>query len=124
MAGNPAPGFKQHPAHRVDLARDGKRVRVSVAGVPLADSRDAITVKESGYGPVFYLPRKDVDMTRLSRTDRHTTCPFKGEASYYSITGAGGAVNAVWSYETPYDEVLELKERLAFYPDKVEIKAE
>jgi uncharacterized protein (DUF427 family) len=68
---------------------------------------------------VYYIPRKDVRMDRLVRSSHRTHCPFKGDASYFSV--AGGPDNAVWSYEAPYDEMLAIKERLAFYPDKFEI---
>jgi len=74
--------------------------------------------EEGDYAPVYYFPRKDVRMERLSRTAHHTYCPFKGTASYFSLKG--GAENAVWTYETPYDEMLAIKELVAFYSDKVE----
>jgi uncharacterized protein (DUF427 family) len=67
---------------------------------------------------VYYIPRQDVRMDRLVRSSHHTYCPFKGQASYYSLTN--GAENAVWTYEEPYDEMLAIKERMAFYPDKVD----
>jgi uncharacterized protein (DUF427 family) len=67
---------------------------------------------------VYYVPRKDVRMERLARSEHHTQCPFKGAASYYSVKD--GPENAVWSYEQPYDEVAVIKEHLAFYPDKVD----
>lgn len=86
------------------------------------DTNDAIAMHEGTYPVVYYVPRKDVKMGRLVRTSHTTYCPFKGHASYFSL--AGGPENAVWSYEQPYDEVLGIKDRLAFYPDKVDsIKA-
>ena len=81
---------------------------------------DAIRLEEGTYPPVYYFPRKDVKTDRLVRSSHHTHCPFKGDASYYSFKN--GAENAVWSYEQPFDEMQALKQRLAFYPDKVEIK--
>jgi uncharacterized protein (DUF427 family) len=69
---------------------------------------------------VTNIPRKDVRMDRLVRSSHGTHCPFKGDASYYSV--AGGPENAAWSYEAPYDEMLAIKERLAFYPDKFGIE--
>lgn len=120
MAGNSGPGFKQYPEHRVDLQRGPERVQVIFNGEPIADSRDVITVEETGHDPVYYFPRQDVQMQRLIRTDHHTRCPFKGEASYYSLSNDRTAENAVWSYERPYDEVLEIKDRLAFYPENVD----
>lgn len=94
------------------------RVQVAFNGEVIADSRDAIRLEESDYPVVYYLPRKDVKMDRLIRSNHRTHCPFKGDASYYSIVN--GPANAVWTYEEPYDEVTAIKERLAFYPDKVD----
>jgi len=106
------------PDHPITITRNLARVVVTVAGQVVTDSRDALTLQEASYAPVQYIPRKDVDMTRLERTDHSTYCPFKGDASYYSIRS--GAKNAVWTYETPYDAVIEIKEHLAFYPDRVD----
>lgn len=121
MAGNSGPGYKRSPAHRIELVHGPARVRVTFAGETIADSGDVITLRESGYAPVYYLPRSDVRMDRLQRTDHHTRCPFKGEASYFSLSGNGRtAENAVWTYEQPYDEVMPIKDRLAFYPERVD----
>ena len=119
---NKAPGFVQKPDHRVDLApARGQRVRVMFAGIAVADSVEAIAVSETGHGPVYYIPRKDARMDLMSRTPHHTYCPYKGDCSYWTLAGNGKtAENAVWSYETPYDEVTDIKERLAFYPDRVD----
>jgi uncharacterized protein (DUF427 family) len=120
--GNKAPGFLKKPDHRVDLApARGKRVRVVFAGVTVADSVDAIAVAETGHDPVYYIPRKDVRMDVLARTEHHTYCPYKGDCSYWTLAGNGRtAENAVWSYEHPYDEVMGIKEHLAFYGSKVD----
>ena len=120
------PGWKKYPDHRITTKPAGVRVRVKLEGEVIADTRDAIELRESMGGStvapvVYYLPRKDVKMERLARTSRETYCPFKGQASYYSLKG--GPENAVWSYERPYDEMLAIGELLAFYPDKVEIIA-
>jgi uncharacterized protein (DUF427 family) len=124
---NPAPGFKKYPEHRIETRPASARVRVTYEGDVIADTGDAVEMHESmGEGKktaapvVYYIPRKDVKMDRLERTAHRTHCPFKGDASYFSV--AGGPENAVWSYETPYDEMLAIRERLAFYPDKFEIK--
>ena len=93
-------------------------MQVKFNGEVIADSVEAIRLEEGDYAPVYYFPRKDVRMERLSRTAHHTYCPFKGTASYFSLKG--GAENAVWTYETPYDEMLAIKELVAFYSDKVE----
>ena len=121
MSANSAPGFKKHPEHRVETKPAYARVRVMFNGEVIADSRDAIRLEESKYTPVYYLPRKDVKMERLTRTTHSTHCPFKGEASYYTLSTDNLTVaNAAWSYEQPYDEMSVIKERLAFYPDKVD----
>ncbi len=119
--GNPAPGYKKHPEHRIETKPAGGRVRVTFNGEVIADSREAVRIDEGDYAAVYYLPRKDVKMERLMRTTHTTYCPFKGHASYYSLSSGGRtAENAVWSYETPYDEMSVIKELLAFYPDKVD----
>jgi uncharacterized protein (DUF427 family) len=121
MSANSAPGFKKHPEHRIETKLAGQRVRVTFNGEVIADSRDAILLDESKYASVYYVPRKDVKMERLTRTTHSTHCPFKGVASYYTLSAGGRtAANAVWSYEEPYDEMSVIKERLAFYPDKVD----
>ena len=121
MSANSAPGFRKHPEHRIETKLAGLRVRVTFNGEVIADSRDAIRLDESKYASVYYVPRKDVKMERLTRTTHSTHCPFKGVASYYTLSAGGRtAANAVWSYEEPYDEMSVIKERLAFYPDKVD----
>ncbi len=118
---NPAPGFNDHPNARLVTKPAGGRVRVTFSGEVIADSRDAVRLDEGSYPTVYYLPRKDVRMERLVRTTHSTYCPFKGHASYYTLSSGGRtAENAVWSYETPYDEMSVIKELLAFYPDKVD----
>ena len=120
MAGkNSAPGFQQHPGHRIATKAAAVRVRVTLKGELIADTRDALVLEEAKYPPVYYIPRKDVKMERLERSNHRTHCPFKGDASYFSLKG--GPENAVWSYEQPYDEMSAIKDLLAFYPDKVEI---
>jgi len=96
----------------------GARVRVTFHGEVIADTRDAVALAEGSYPVVFYIPRKDVRMDRLERTSHRTHCPYKGDASYYSIQG--GPANAVWSYEQPKEDMLAIKDLLAFYPDKVD----
>lgn len=122
---NPAPGFKKYPGHQVTTRPSDARVRITLRGEVIADSRDAVELHESyGQGKktvapvVYYIPRKDVKMDRLERTAHSTHCPFKGDASYFSFKG--GAENVVWSYEQPYDEMAAIKGHLAFYPDKVD----
>ena len=123
---NSAPGFKKFPNHRIDVKPAKVRVQVKYQGELLADTKDALALQEpmgadtSTVAPVvYYIPRKDVKTERLVRTAKTTHCPFKGEATYYSIRKGGEDV--VWSYEAPYDEMMAIKGRLAFYPNKVEI---
>jgi uncharacterized protein (DUF427 family) len=92
---------------------------VSIAGRIIADSREALTLREAKYPAVQYIPRKDVDMSLLERTDHATYCPYKGDCAYYSIAPGGErSVNAVWTYEAPYPAVAQIKDHLAFYPDR------
>lgn len=122
---NPAPGFSRSPEHQVNIVPGPRRVRVRFAGAVLADSADAVTVEESGYPPVHYLPSEDVRMDLFQPSERTSYCPFKGRASYYSAMVADRvAVNAAWTYATPYDEMARLEGRLAFYPDRVEVLVE
>jgi uncharacterized protein (DUF427 family) len=109
------------PDHPISVTPNQNRVIVTLGGKVIAETTDAFTLREASYAAVQYIPRKDVDMTALSRTETHTYCPYKGEASYFSIP-AGGAhsVDAIWTYETPYDSVAAIKDHLAFYPDRVD----
>jgi uncharacterized protein (DUF427 family) len=109
------------PDHPITIERHPARIVVSVAGHVVADTRDALTLRESTYPPVQYVPRKDVDMSLLERTDQSTYCPYKGDCAYYSIPiGGDKSVNAVWTYEAPFAAVAEIKDHLAFYPDRVD----
>ena len=122
---NPAPGFRKYPGHRVQTTPSRARVRVTWRGEAIADTRRALELHE-GESPsksvispvVYYIPRADVKMERFVRTTHSTHCPFKGDASYYSLKG--GPENAAWSYEHPYDEMAAIKDHLAFYPDRVD----
>jgi uncharacterized protein (DUF427 family) len=109
------------PDHPITIERNFERVVVSVAGRVIADTRDALTLREAHYPSVQYIPRKDVDMDQLMGTQRTTYCPYKGDASYFNIPlGGERSIDAVWSYETPYEAVEEIKDYLAFYPDRVD----
>jgi len=88
------------PDHPITIERNPARIVVSVAGRIVADTREALTLREAAYPAVQYIPRKDVDMGLLDRTDRATYCPYKGDCSYFSIPlGGERSINAVWSYE-------------------------
>lgn len=109
------------PDHPITIAQNGERVRVRFAGKVVADTTRAFTLKEASYPPVYYIPRADADMRLLTTTEHSTHCPYKGDASYFTISAGGrSAVNAVWSYEQPYPAMAEIKEHLAFYPDRVD----
>jgi uncharacterized protein (DUF427 family) len=109
------------PDHPISIAANSSRVVVTVGGKAIADSRAALTLREASYPAVQYFPREDVDMTALTRSDHTTYCPYKGEASYYSIAAGGDrSLNAVWTYEDPFRAVAQIKEYVAFYADRVD----
>ena len=93
------------PDHPITIERNPARVIVSIAGRVVADTREALTLREAAYPAVQYIPRKDVDMALLDRTDHTTYCPYKGNCSYFSI---------------PLAAVTPIKDYLAFYPDRVD----
>ena len=108
------------PDHPITIERNPRRVVVTLGGKVIADTTDALTLREARYPPVHYIPRKDVSAT-LERSNHTTYCPYKGDASYFSIPAGGErSRNAIWSYEAPYDAVAEIREYLAFYPDRVD----
>jgi len=109
------------PDHPISVERNARRVVVRVAGRVVADTLNALTLREASYPPVQYIPRQDVDMTLLKPTDHATYCPYKGECAYYSVPiGGERAENAVWTYEHPYDAVASITDHVAFYPDRIE----
>jgi uncharacterized protein (DUF427 family) len=109
------------PDHPIAIEPLRKRVRVSVGGRVVAETTAALSMREAAYAPVLYVPRADVDLTLLERTAHETYCPYKGDASYYSIPAGGErSVNAVWTYETPFAAVAQIKDHVAFYPDRVD----
>jgi uncharacterized protein (DUF427 family) len=109
------------PDHPITVSPVEGTVSVTVAGRIVAESKRALRLDENGYPPVFYLPRGDADMSLLVRTTQSTHCPYKGDCSYYSIPiGGTKSENAVWTYETPYMAIAEIKDHLAFYPSRVD----
>jgi len=109
------------PDHPISITRNSRRVVVTLGGKVAADTREALTLQEASYPPVQYIPRKDVDMALLARTDHATYCPYKGEASYYSLPlGGARSANAVWTYESAHPAVAAIQDHLAFYPDRVD----
>jgi uncharacterized protein (DUF427 family) len=109
------------PDHPITIAPNPKRVRVTFNGRVVADTRRALTLREATYPAVQYIPRADIDMTLLARTAHASHCPYKGDASYFTLTVDGRvSENAAWSYEAPYPAMAEITECLAFYPGRVE----
>jgi uncharacterized protein (DUF427 family) len=109
------------PEHPITIERNSARVVVTIAGRVIADTRDALTLREAKYPEVQYIPRKDVDMSLLERTDHATYCPYKGDCAYFSIPlGGDASANAVWTYEAPFPAVEAIKDHVAFYPDRVD----
>ena len=112
------------PDHPITISPEAQRVRIEFGGRTVADTTRALTLKEASYPAVYYVPRADADMSLLTPTAHSTHCPYKGDASYFTNSGEGRtADNAEWSYETPFPAVAEIKDHLAFYPNKeVEIE--
>ncbi|GES43334.1 uncharacterized protein (DUF427 family) [Rhizobium sp. ERR 922] len=109
------------PDHPITIEEKQAHVIVSVAGKVIADTHEALSLKEASYPAVIYIPRRDVDMSSLEKTSHETYCPYKGECSYYSIPAGGErSVNAIWSYENPYPSVSRIKDYMAFYADRVD----
>ncbi|HEY2483329.1 MAG TPA: DUF427 domain-containing protein, partial [Caulobacteraceae bacterium] len=110
------------PDHPITIVGHGGRVQALFNGHLIADSGDVLILKEASYKPVAYFPRKDVEMGFLAGTKLDTYCPYKGHASYFTVSMDGHiAENAVWSYESPHPAMAIIKDRLAFYPNFVEI---
>jgi uncharacterized protein (DUF427 family) len=109
------------PDHPISIEANPSRILVTVGGKVIADTSNALTLREASYPAVQYIPRRDVDMAALTRSEHTTFCPYKGEASYYSIPAGGDrSINAVWTYETPFEAMKQIKEYVAFYPDRVD----
>ena len=109
------------PDHPITVTPSPQRVRVTFNGRVVADTKRALVLQEASYKPVFYVPRQDAQMDLFARTGHSTHCPYKGDASYYTINVDGRAAeNAIWSYETPYPAMKEITGYLAFYPDRID----
>lgn len=120
---NPAPGFKKHPEHAIRIEPLGKPVTVRFGDAVVARSDSALLLHEASYPPVVYIPLEDVLPEHIQRTGAHSYCPFKGDASYWTLSANGEqAADAMWAYLTPYDDTAAIKGHAAFYPDKVKIE--
>jgi uncharacterized protein (DUF427 family) len=109
------------PDHPISIEPNPSHIVVTVGGKPIADTRGALTLREASYSPVQYIPREDVDMAALVRSEHTTFCPYKGDASYFSVPDGGArSINAVWTYETPFEAVKQIKDYVAFYPERVD----
>ena len=109
------------PDHPITITAAPRQVRVTFAGRVVADTKRALSLAEASYEPVMYIPREDVDLTTFERTSHKTHCPYKGDASYYTIHADGRtAQNAVWSYEQPLEAVAAIGGYMAFYPNRVD----
>lgn len=109
------------PDHPISIEANPSRVVVEAGGKVIADTRNALTLREASYPAVQYIPRRDVDMAALTRSEHTSYCPYKGDASYYSIPAGGDrSRNAVWTYEAPFEAMAQIKDYVAFYPDRVD----
>ena len=110
-------------SHPITVTPTSDRVVVTLVERQIADTTSALTLQEASYPAVQYVPLADVDPAVLERTDHATYCPYKGDASYYSLVADGQTLdNAVWTYETPYDAVAEIAGHVAFYPNVVDVR--
>lgn len=109
------------PDHPITIEPSDRHVVIRVGDRVIADTRRALVLREADYPAVRYIPRADVDMTALSRSDTQTYCPYKGDASYFSIPAGGErSIDAIWTYEAPHAAAERIRDHLAFYPDRVD----
>ncbi len=121
MSDNKSPGFQRKPDYPLEIAPSGKSVRVTLGGEVIAETSHALVMTESDYSPAYYIPLGDVRLDLMEKTNHSSHCPFKGNASYWTINAGGQtAENAVWSYEMPFDEVALIRETMSFYTSKVD----
>jgi uncharacterized protein (DUF427 family) len=117
-----SPAFASNPGHTITIAPEPERVVVRFKSEVVADTKRALRLQEASYPSVLYIPRTDIKPEHFLETSHQTKCPFKGVARYWTLTGKSGeAVNAVWGYDDPFDQVSEIDRHVAFYPNQVEI---
>jgi len=116
------PGYNERFDYRVDILRRRNPITaVARDGVQLARTERALLVDEQNHGLVFYFPRNDVDMSKLEKIERVSHCPYKGVASYWALAGGDRETPVAWAYETPYPEVGQIADHIAFYQDRVTV---
>ncbi|TGQ35748.1 MULTISPECIES: DUF427 domain-containing protein [unclassified Mesorhizobium] len=121
---NRSPGFQRNPDKVITVEAYRGTVVVRAGETVVASSTKAKLLSEPPYSPVFYIPFEDIDFGQLGKTDLTTHCPYKGDASYWSVLPAAEAgKDAMWAYEQPFDEMAEIRNHGAFYPNKVTIEA-
>ena len=109
------------PDHQISIAPSSDRVVVRSGETTIADSQSTLVLLETNHAPVRYIPLADVDRSLLAPSDLHTYCPYKGDASYYSIIDGQRGTDAVWFYDQPYPAVAQIKDHVAFFTDRVEV---
>ncbi|PBB37506.1 DUF427 domain-containing protein [Mesorhizobium sp. WSM3868] len=120
---NPAPGFQRNPDKVITIEPYRGTVTVRAGDVVIAKSTRARLLSEPPYPAVFYIPFDDIDLGKLARTEHSTHCPYKGNASYWSVLPAGDSGrDAMWAYEQPFDEMVEIRDHGAFYTGKVTVE--
>ncbi|CCV12448.1 DUF427 domain-containing protein [Mesorhizobium sp. STM 4661] len=120
---NPAPGFQRNPGKLITVEPYRGAVTVRSGETVIASSTKAKVLTESPYPAVLYIPFEDIDFDQLRKTEFSTHCPYKGDASYWSVLSAEAGKDAMWAYEQPFDEMIEIRDHGAFYPSKVTIEA-
>ncbi|MFQ6331147.1 MULTISPECIES: DUF427 domain-containing protein [unclassified Nocardia] len=115
------PVLQPGPDHPITVTPHPERIVVRVHGQVVIDTQNALVLQEASYPPVYYLPLADAEESVLERTDTATYCPYKGDASYFTVSVDGAqSIDAGWAYESPYPAVAEIKDHIAFYPDRVD----
>src|ERR1700691_4502490 len=109
-------------AHPIVIRPTGSRVTVRIGGAVVAETDSALSLAEASYPVVQYIPLDDVDQSLLERTTSQSYCPYKGDASYYTVTSPEGGTetDVIWTYQHPYPSVAEIAGHVAFYPDRAE----
>jgi uncharacterized protein (DUF427 family) len=121
---NPSPGFQRNPGKVITVAPYDGTVIVRAGEAVIASSTKAKLLTEAPYPSVLYIPFADIDFTQLRGTDLSTHCPYKGDATYWSVLpAADNGKDAMWAYRQPVDEMAEIRDHGAFYPNKVAIEA-